>query len=326
MSKNEKTQSGVLVSKKNGAFSRLPAAMIEIESGFVAGARLAGAPKCALRRLAVTALDSGVVEPSPSQLNVAKPEMLGQAIRAVSKSIGNGRGRTGLLLPDASVRVNVVEFEMLPSKPKELDALLRWKIKDSLGFSPDDARISFQEIYRGPGVVELLVVAAKNEVLAQYEGVIEPIRGGPVLVLPATLALLPLLPETEPGAQLLTHICSGWVTHALLEAQRLRFWRSRQLTSQDADSAKGEVVPEAARAAASARDRLGLDIARVWLCSRPPLDEGIKDALCKALGAPVEDLPLDESLETGLGSEERPLFNLFAAPLTGIIANSGRAS
>jgi hypothetical protein len=326
MSKSAKTQSGPLVSQKNGAFIRLPAAVIEIESGFVAGARLTGAPNFALRRLAVTALDSGIVEPSPSRLNVANPEMLGQAIRAVSKSIGNGGGRTGLLLPDASVRVSVVEFETLPSKPKELEALLRWRIKDSLGFPPDAARISFQEIYRGPGVIELLVVAAKEDVLAQYEGVIEPLRGGLVLVLPVTLALLPLVPGAEPGAQLLTHICSGWVTHALVEAQRLRFWRSRQLTSQDTDSETGEVISEAARAAASARDRLGLEIARIWLCSRPPLGEGMRDALRKALGAAVEDLPLDESLETGLGSEERPLFNLFAAPLTGVISNWGRAS
>ncbi|MGH9401226.1 MAG: hypothetical protein ACRD2P_03860, partial [Terriglobia bacterium] len=229
MAKNGKDKPTNLSSERGGSLAKLPSSVIEIESGFVLGARLAGAPKGGVRRLALTGLDAGVIEPSPSQVNVAKPEMLGQAIRTVSKSIGSGGGRTALLLPDAAVRVNILEFETIPSKRNDLEALLRWRIKDSLGFAVEEARISYQETRRAAGKIELLVVAVKKDVLAQYEALIEPVRGSPATVLPATIALLPLLPESDPGVQLLTHVCSGWVTHALVEGERLRFWRSRQL-------------------------------------------------------------------------------------------------
>ncbi|MGH9401227.1 MAG: hypothetical protein ACRD2P_03865 [Terriglobia bacterium] len=86
------------------------------------------------------------------------------------------------------------------------------------------------------------------------------------------------------------------------------------------------MVSEAARAAASARDRMGLEIARAWLCSRPLLGDGLRDALQKTLNAPVEDLPLDRTFEAGLRPEEKPLYGLFAAPLAGMILNSGKAS
>lgn len=323
MAKNGKDKPIHPSSERDGGFARLPSSVVEIESGFVLGARLLGAPKSGLRRLAVTGLDAGVIEPSPSQMNVAKPEMLSRAIKMVSETIGNGGGRTALLLPDAAVRVNILEFETLPSKKNDLEALVHWKIKDSLGFAVEEALISYQETHRAPGKIELLVIAMKKDVLAQYEAVIESARGGPAVVLPATVTLLPLLPESDSGVQLLTHVCSGWVTHALVEGERLRFWRSRQLAQ---DSETTEVVSEAARAAASARDRMGLNIARAWLCSRPLLGEGLRDALQRTLGLAVEDLPLDRTFEAGLGPEEKPLYSLFAAPLAGMILNSGRAS
>lgn len=286
---------------------------------------MGGAPKHGLRRLAVTGLDNGVVDPSPLQLNVSQPVMLAKAIEKVSETTGNGGGRTGLLLPDVVARVNVLDFETLPAKIKEMESLLRWRIKDSLGYSPEDAQLSYQELHRGPGFIELLVVAVKKDVLGQYLGVIEPLRGSPTLVLPATMALLPLLSDIEPGGQLLTHVCCGGVTHALVEGNRLRFWRSRRLPQQDEESTSNEVISEAARAVASVRDRLGLDVQRAWLCARPLAGEGLKQALRQALNVPVDDLPVDARFDSGLKPEEKPLLSMFAAPLAGIISNAGRS-
>ncbi|MGH9435161.1 MAG: hypothetical protein ACRD06_04075, partial [Terriglobia bacterium] len=279
-----------------------------------------------LRRLAASGVEAGIVEPSPLLPNVLQPQRLGDAIEAVSASLGNGGGRSGLILPDGAVRVNVLEFDTLPSKSKEVESLLRWRVKDSLGFPSEEATLSHQEIHRAEGKIELLVVAVRRQVMEQYEAALEAARGGPVFTQPATLALLPLLPETEPGGQLLTHVCSGWVTHALVQGSRLRFWRTRQLTGAESAEQAGEVVSEAARAAASARDRFGLQITKSWLCSRPLASRELKDALGGALGLPVEDLPLGNRLDAELMADERPLFSMFAAPLAGLIANGGRAS
>lgn len=305
----------------------LPAAMIEIQPTFVVGARFVKGGAAGVRRIAVKAVEPDVVSPSPLTPNIAKPEALSEAIAAVSKAIGNGGGRAGLLLPDGALRVCLLEFETLPSKPKDLNSLLRWRIKDSLGFAPEEARLAYQECFRSVGRVELLVLAARADVIAQYEGALEGVRGAPVLTLPATLALLPLLAGDEPGGQLLTHVCANWVTHALVEGNRLRFWRTRPLSSGE-DMGADEVISEAARAAASARDRLGVEISKAWFCSRPAPDESLRAALSATLGCPVENLTGARSatgvlLDAALDAEERPLFGMFAAPLTGLIANAG---
>ncbi|MDE3180309.1 MAG: hypothetical protein KGM47_11705 [Acidobacteriota bacterium] len=301
----------------------LPAAMIEIEPGFVMGSRIGGQPKPGLRRLSVTALSGDIVNPSPILPNVSNPSALGEAIRKAVRSIGGGR--TGLILPDGAVRVSVLEFETLPAKPKEMESLLRWRIKEGLGFSPESARLSYQQIRGAEGRIEVLVAAVKPEVMAQYEAAIEAVRGVPVLALPATLALLPLLSEDEPGGQLLTHVCSGWVTHAVVEGPRLRLWRTRELGRGGAAAETEEVVSEAARAAASTRDRLGLEIRKAWLCSRPMAADGLKSALSPAVGLAVEDLEVGKNLGAGLDPGEQPLFGMFAAPLAGLISNAGRA-
>lgn len=311
-----------------GPASSLPAAMIEIQPAFVVGARFVKGGAAGVRHIAVKSVEPDVVSPSPLTPNVAKPEALSEAIAAVSKAIGNGGGRAGLLLPDGALRVCLLEFETLPSKTKDLDSLLRWRIKDSLGFAPEEARLAYQECFRAAGRVELLVLAARADVIAQYEAALEAVRGAPVLTLPATLALLPLLRGDEPGGQLLTHVCSSWVTHALVEGNRLRFWRTRPLSSNAGGAGAEEVISEAARAAASARDRLGVEISKAWFCSRPEPDEALRNALSAALGYPVEELMGARSatgvlLDAALDSEERPLFGMFAAPLTGLIANAG---
>lgn len=315
-----------------GVAISLPAAMIEIQPAFVVGSRFVKSGQAGIRRIAVKAIEPGVVNPSPLLPNIAKPDALGDAMASVSKAIGNGGGRAGLLLPDGALRVCLLEFETLPAKAKDLDSLLRWRIKDSIGFAPEEARLAYQECFRAAGRVELLVLAARADVLAQYEAALEGVRGAPVLTLPATLALLPLLPGTEPGGQLLTHVCSGWVTHALVEGNRLRFWRTRYIKSGDHATGAEEVISEAARAAASARDRLGVEISKAWLCSRPAPDEALRSALSAALGLSVADLAdgcsraAGMKLDMALDAEERPLFDMFAAPLAGLITNAETAA
>lgn len=311
---------------QTGAGFILPPVILEIEPDFVVGARITRASPPGVRRMAIESLDSGVLEPSPTQANINKPELLGHALRAVTRTIHNGGGRLGLLLPDAVARVSIVNFETLPAKKTELAALLNWRIKESLGFAPEEAQLSWQITHNEAGLVELLVVAVKRDVLRQYEAALKTLGAVPILVLPVSLALLALLHGDEPDVQLLTHVCSGWVTHAVVERNRLRLWRNRRLSGPAGGSGTSEVLSEAARAAASVRDRLGLEIKRAWCSSRPAAGDGLAEDLSRALGFPVENLSLAESFGSSLGSEERPLFAPFGAPLAGLIANSGSAS
>src|SRR5208282_1943209 len=101
---------------------------------------------------------------------------------------------------------------------------------------PEEARLTFQVVGNQPGALEVLGVAARGSVLAEYEAAMERLNGGPVLVLPASVALLPLLPEDDSG-QLLLHLCPGSLTAVVVASNRVRYWRTRPLEGDAASNA-----------------------------------------------------------------------------------------
>ncbi len=302
-------------------FRKLPLTIFEIEPGFILAVSLHSSSRPKVRRIGVTGLDSGILTPSPVQSNITEGQRLANKLHETVQSVRPRGGRFALLVPDGVARVSVLAFDTLPAKSKDREALIRWRIKDTLGFPPEQASVSYQVTAAGAGSIEVLVVAVKTEILEQYEAALKNLSAGAVLTLPATMALLPLLPAD--GAQLLTHCCAGWITNAVVTGDRLRFWRSRPLASNEASAGTPEIVSETARAAASVRDRLGLEISRAWYCARPVDETDSASAISHHLGLPVERLPWEESIQGVLGPEERSLLSAFGAPVAGLIANQG---
>jgi hypothetical protein len=303
----------------------LPAVVFEIEPGFVSGARLEGSARQGRRVgcMGVQELAPHSLVPHPSRPNVANQEEIRRAIQEVAGAVGNGTSRVGLVVPDGAVRVAVLSFETLPDDPKDAEALVRWRMKERLPYAPEEARVSFQVLSREPGQVEVLAVAARNSVLFEYEAALEPIDGGPVLTLPATLALLPLLPEGETGGQLLLHVHSHYVTAVVVAGSRPRLWRTRELDLATGEDPAKAVACEAARILASARDHLKTDLERAWLCARPALSPETVSAVAGAISRDVEVLTPRPDLGAALPSEERTLFEQFGATVAGLLANAG---
>ena len=316
------------VSRKGGVPFTLPPAVLEVQPGFVAGARLErkGRGQRGLRRVGLARLEPGAVEPSIGRANVASADELRGALGRVVEVIGRGDSRFALLVPDAAVRVSLVSFESIPTKAQEFEALLCWRIKDNLPFPPDEARLSYQENWRDEKEVEILVLAAKSEVLAGYEAELGAVEASAILVLPSTVALLPLAPENGGSPQLLIHLCANWVTSAVICGKRLRFWRTRRFNAQAAGDVCGELVPEAARAFASMRDRFALEVAAVWLAARPQASKDLASQLESALGRSVRTLPGIETYGLTLPQSERETFLDYGAPIAGLLQNAGAAS
>ena len=316
----------------------LPAGIVEIQPGFVVGVRLAGKtagkangsarPTGRVRSIGVAGFDAETLTPLPNRPNIANEADLSRALQAVAEVIGNGTGRFGLVVPDGMVRVGILSFETLPASPKEADALVRWRMKDNLPFPPEEARLSYQVTWRGPERVEVLALAAQSDVLAEYETALEQINGGTVLILPATLTLLPLLPEADRVGQLLIHVCSGWITNAVVTGSRLRLWRTRQLgpASELTPDQISEAVSEVARVVASSRDRLQVDIGRIWLCARPPAvsEAGAElgSELARALSREVDPLMPNSDFAAALPNDDRVLFERYGATIAGLVENT----
>ena len=199
-------------------------------------------------------------------------------------------------------------------------------MKEFFPFPAEEARVSYQVLSGSPSGVELWTVAAKNSVLAEYETAVTPMNGGAALTLPATAALLPLLPEGNDAGQILIHVCSGWVTAVVVEGTRLRAWRTRQLGQVSTEQLAQEVASEAARVEASARDHLHLRIERLHLCVRPPGSQELISSLAPAVSCPVDVLAPPRELGTALTNAEGMLFQHFGATVAGVLSNSGKES
>lgn len=305
------------------AFS-LPPLVLEIEPEFVAGARFdrGGRFERRLRRIGVREFGSRPFEPLPHRPNVTNRAEFDRVVREVVDSVGEGNSRVGLLVPDAIVRVAFLSFETLPDHPAEVDALVRWRLRDLLPYAPEEARLAWQIIRREPDCVELLTMAARSGVLAEYEAALEHLDGEPALILPATAALLPLLPEDEGLGQLLMHVFSGWLTTVVVSGGRLRLWRSRDLGGMSGEDLAPEAAREAVRVIASARDHLQVEIGKVWLCARPSASPELVEGLGRAVTQPVEPLLPRADLVQHLAGRERALFERFGSTFAGLVLNA----
>ena len=204
-----------LLPKASGARPRVAC---EITSqGVVAGrSTVAGV---ALSAVAKADLGRGAVVPSLKPGNIADRVAVIAAIRKVMESVGlrgNARGaEMTLIIPDAAVRVLLLEFESLPSKLSEALPLVRFRLKKLLPFEADDAMVTFQVMTHGKTLVRVLAVAIPRDVLAEYETAVREAGFEPGAVLPSTLAALAGIADGEPAA-LLVNANSLGITTAIV--------------------------------------------------------------------------------------------------------------
>lgn len=308
----------------------LPTVLFEIQPDFLMGARLTGKadggsqPK--FGRLAVRPLEPGILSASPGGPVVMNGSSLTAVLEQTALAVGNGQPRVGLVVPDLIARVGVFPFETLPSNQREAVALMGWRMRENLPFAPEEARIAHQST-RLPSTAaepqrEVTMVAARSSVVSEFEELVEAINRSSALIVPATIALLPLLSAEREGGQLLVHVYSNSATYAVVQGQRLRFWRTRDFGGLDLEEMFRQVAAEAARVVASTEDRLNLPLARLWFCARPPATHHWIDELGRALGREVQPLEPRTDVAELLAVEERSLFLRYGATLAGLVANN----
>ncbi len=295
-----------------------PTFAVDLEPGFVAAARLHPS-KRQVQSVGVRELPAGALAPSANKSNITDSALVRKAISEVSERVGNTGGRVGLLLPDIAVRVALLQFETLPDNHQQAESLVLWKMREYLPYPPEEARLSFQVVGKQPGALEILAVAVRGAVLAEYEAVLAGVDGRPALVLPATVSLLPLLPEGD-GGQLLLHLCPGALTAVVMASNRVRYWRTRALEA-DLASVGEEMAREAARVLATCQDNLGVQVQNVWYCARPQQPAAVSGLLAKSVGRELLPLPANFIPAGGLPSGQRETFDEFGMPFAGLVAN-----
>jgi type IV pilus assembly protein PilM len=160
-----------------------------------------------------------------------------------------------LIVPDAAVRVLLLEFDELPAKPAEALPVVRFRLKKLLPFDADDAAVSYQVISSAKGLLHVLAVAMPRELLADYELVVREAGFEPGAVLPSTLAALAGLAEGDAPALVINAGREG-VTTAIVKAGVLLLHRTVDLGADlRADAAAAQLAGNAMQERPANRER-----------------------------------------------------------------------
>lgn len=116
-------------------------------------------------------LPPGVVVPSLMASNIHDAAVVVRAVRQVVEQVGGRHRRCALVVPDTAAKVTLLRFEQVPAQARDLDQLIRLQLRKALPFPVDQAQVAIVEGHADAGGREFVVVAARREVVAAYEGV-----------------------------------------------------------------------------------------------------------------------------------------------------------
>ena len=198
--------------------------------GVVAGrSTVPGQP---LTAVAKVDLPGRAVVPSLRPGNIPDRMAVIAGLRRVLEQVGgraNARNaEITVVIPDAAVRVLLLDFDALPTKLSEALPIVRFRLKKLVPFDADEAMVSFQIMSTSRALIRVLAVAIPRDVLGEYETAVREAGFEPGAVLPSTLAALAALDEGE-GAALVVNAHPLGVTTAIVRAGIVLLHRAIEL-------------------------------------------------------------------------------------------------
>ncbi len=212
------------------SYETRPRIAVEIrpEGVFAARANDAGG---VLAQVARAELPREAVQPSLRERNITDPQRVAAAVRHVLGQLQQGKLRdVTLIVPDAAVRVILLDFDALPTDADEALAVVRFRLTRLLPFPADAAQISYQVMTERARQLQVLTVAIPYVVLAEYEAAVRDAGFEPGAVLPSTLAVASAVNDAAPGASqiaaLLINCSADAMTTAILRRGELLLHRT----------------------------------------------------------------------------------------------------
>jgi type IV pilus assembly protein PilM len=175
------------------AVSRVALADGAMVSGLRAGATLVRSAAASAEGVS----GGGSITAHRADGGVAERIELVSAVRKALETVALRAREVTLVVPDAAVRVLLLDFDALPSRMEEALPVVRFRLKKLLPFDADGAAVSYQVMSSAKGMVTVVAVAMPRDVLEEYEAVVRAAGFEPGAVLPSTLAALAGLPEEE---------------------------------------------------------------------------------------------------------------------------------
>jgi type IV pilus assembly protein PilM len=238
-----------------------------------------------LETCAAQELAPGSVVPDLVEGNLRQREAVRDAIAA---ALGSVSGRTHdviAIVPDAAVRVVLLEFDSLPSDSGEAAGVVRFRMKKSLPFDVEKARVSYhaQKFTAGVRVVAAVALAS---VVEDYETAFRDAGFSPGVVLPSMLAALGSAEGQRPT--LVVKVDARTTSIAILNAGQLQLFRTLENTRGVTITGE-QLAEEVYPSVVFFQDTYHLNIEKIYVAG---LSEsgGAAPALRAQTGAEVQEL------------------------------------
>ncbi|MGA7292226.1 MAG: hypothetical protein WBW85_06795, partial [Terriglobales bacterium] len=248
----------------NTKHARRPTLACEIAADRILAGRAADTGRM-VEMASARELAPGMVVPDLMESNLRDGAAIRQAIESALGGVG-GRSRDVIaILPDTAVRVVLLDFEALPPKREEAEAVVRFRLKKSLPFNPDDARISYHAQSTNKGVRAVAAVVL-NRVLDEYESAFRDAGYNPGMVMPSMLAALGAADAERPT--LVVKVDARTISIAILDQEQLLLFRTLENlrgVTITGDQLAEEVYPSVV----FFQDTYKLNIERVYVAGLP---------------------------------------------------------
>ncbi|HEX6802509.1 MAG TPA: hypothetical protein VF133_02430 [Terriglobales bacterium] len=206
--------------------SAKPKLACEIAADRVIAARVADSGQV-LELCSTSELAPGCVVPDLTDNNLRERNSVVSTLREALGNVGARSRDVIAVLPDAAARVVLLDFETLPDNREEAEGVVRFRLRKSLPFDVDKAKVSYQA-QKADGALRVVAAVVLHSVLAEYEAAFREAGFSPGVVVPSMLAALGGAPADRPT--LVVKVDARTTSIAILDHQQLLLFRTLENT------------------------------------------------------------------------------------------------
>src|SRR6202171_4701790 len=242
-------------------------------------------------------LAPGSVVPDLIESNLRQRSAVYKTIADTLSRVG-GRSRDVIaVLPDAAIRVVLLDFDALPTNHDEAEGVVRFRLKKSLPFDVDKAKVSYHAQLSG-GNVRVIAAVALSSVIEDYEAASREAGYSRGVVMPSMLAALGAAASTGPT--LVIKVDARTTSIAILDKQQLLLFRTLENTRGVTITGE-QLAEEVYPSVVFFQDTYHLNIDKIFVAGLPE-SGGAAPALRAQTGAEVKELVGSSQLGGSLGT------------------------
>jgi type IV pilus assembly protein PilM len=237
-----------------------------------------------LEAASVQPIPDGALVPGLQQANVTAREALVSALRSALSAVAGRSRDVCLVIPDATTRVMLLDFDTLPAKMEEADAVVRFRLKKSLPFEVEQSAVSFDRQGTAEPVRVVAAVTPRN-ILEEYESLVREAGYNPGAVVPSMIAALGVVDGSRPT--MVIKVERGTTTFAIVDNNQLLLHRA--LENGGAAVSGESLVDDVNTSLVYFEDRYSVGVDRV-LVTGVESAEALQEALSASSNIRVEEL------------------------------------